>query len=618
MTKFLNISTDTSLGDTTPSNMIVSSQKAIKTYVDDSLKPAYKIAGNTTFSSLPTPTASMVGNVYNITDAFTSDSKFLISGKQYSAGTNAVVVQTVDSTTYYGYYSYDDDSVIYVSVNPFSIEYGDTVYRYDSVNNEMNSVGVIEECYYDGEDYSYISSWRTYEYEYYYPYANYDSAYNVEISGTTPVYKYDTLGGENSSITINPSDNYVPYRSNSTTFSNSTLLYNSNAMAFTGKLHIGSSSPSSYTNFGKVTIYDNTPSKQVTSLALLNYGGGGGCGVAIDMYNTSANGGIPSGRFGLIDNGNYSGYLQLQVKKSGSHSNPLLPAMNIVPVPGYNSLTTCVSFGKDEFNNVLFDLHKPEAVCYITDTDKRWGGSGTSYQITGSNKFNTRLMVAVGDIVYFNNNPSNWAYVTGVTSNSTTCAMTTDRTLGTVSNANLYCKKAYFKVTDENNNIKVYISPDGYMGIGTGTPAYELDVSGEINASTDIKINGVSVALPAQSGNSGKFLTTNGTAVSWATVDALPSQTYQSGKFLTTNGTSASWADIPTEIPAQTGQSGKFLTTNGTAVSWASISVMTGADGTNAGTSGLTPAPAATDNTKFLKGNGTWSDVTVATFYWGE
>ena len=54
-------------------------------------------------------------------------------------------------------------------------------------------------------------------------------------------------------------------------------------------------------------------------------------------------------------------------------------------------------------------------------------------------------------------------------------------------------------------------------------------------------------------------------------IDALPAQSGQNGKFLTTNGTSASWANIPEELPAQSGQSGKFLTTNGTAVSWASI-----------------------------------------------
>ena len=36
--------------------------------------------------------------------------------------------------------------------------------------------------------------------------------------------------------------------------------------------------------------------------------------------------------------------------------------------------------------------------------------------------------------------------------------------------------------------------------------------------------------LPSQSGNSGKYLTTNGTAMSWGEVDALPSQTGNSGK----------------------------------------------------------------------------------------
>ena len=77
--------------------------------------------------------------------------------------------------------------------------------------------------------------------------------------------------------------------------------------------------------------------------------------------------------------------------------------------------------------------------------------------------------------------------------------------------------------------------------------------------------------LPTQTGNSGKYLTTNGTTASWATVDALPSQTSQSGKFLTTNGTTASWANIPEELPSQSGNSGKFLTTNGTTASWATV-----------------------------------------------
>ena len=80
--------------------------------------------------------------------------------------------------------------------------------------------------------------------------------------------------------------------------------------------------------------------------------------------------------------------------------------------------------------------------------------------------------------------------------------------------------------------------------------------------------------IPAQTGNSGKFLTTNGTTVSWASVDAFPDQTSHAGEFLTTNGTTVSWASVDA-LPSQTGQSGKFLTTDGTDASWATITIPT-------------------------------------------
>lgn len=47
--------------------------------------------------------------------------------------------------------------------------------------------------------------------------------------------------------------------------------------------------------------------------------------------------------------------------------------------------------------------------------------------------------------------------------------------------------------------------------------------------------------LPTQTNNSGKFLTTDGTSSSWASLDALPSQSGNAGKFLTTDGSVASW-----------------------------------------------------------------------------
>ena len=64
-----------------------------------SMAGVYNPKGNTTFALLPgTITSSMLGNVYNVTDAFTSDSRFVDgSGKQYPAGTNVAVVD-VDTT----------------------------------------------------------------------------------------------------------------------------------------------------------------------------------------------------------------------------------------------------------------------------------------------------------------------------------------------------------------------------------------------------------------------------------------------------------------------------------------------------------------------------------------
>ena len=41
-------------------------------------------------------------------------------------------------------------------------------------------------------------------------------------------------------------------------------------------------------------------------------------------------------------------------------------------------------------------------------------------------------------------------------------------------------------------------------------------------------------------------------------------------------------------------------------------SAFTGATGSVAGTSGLVPAPAATDNTKYLRGDGTWQTATYS------
>lgn len=57
---------------------------------------------------------------------------------------------------------------------------------------------------------------------------------------------------------------------------------------------------------------------------------------------------------------------------------------------------------------------------------------------------------------------------------------------------------------------------------------------------------GLGLALPSQTGHSGKFLTTNGTTASWYAILAslLPDMTGHSGKYLTNDGTNPSWAQF--------------------------------------------------------------------------
>ena len=60
---------------------------------DLGISSVYTPAGSVAFADLPTPSASNLGFVYNVTDAFTTDNRFVEgAGKKYPAGTNVGIV----------------------------------------------------------------------------------------------------------------------------------------------------------------------------------------------------------------------------------------------------------------------------------------------------------------------------------------------------------------------------------------------------------------------------------------------------------------------------------------------------------------------------------------------
>ena len=72
---------------------------AVASAISSAISSVYKPAGSVVFANLPTPSASNEGNVYNVTNAFTTTSNFVEgAGINYPAGTNVVIINTGSNT----------------------------------------------------------------------------------------------------------------------------------------------------------------------------------------------------------------------------------------------------------------------------------------------------------------------------------------------------------------------------------------------------------------------------------------------------------------------------------------------------------------------------------------
>lgn len=79
------------------------------TAADLGLSSALKPQGSIAFENLPAPSASNLGYIWNVTDSFTTDARFLEgAGVSYPAGTNVAVVQNGNSYAFDVYGSFVD------------------------------------------------------------------------------------------------------------------------------------------------------------------------------------------------------------------------------------------------------------------------------------------------------------------------------------------------------------------------------------------------------------------------------------------------------------------------------------------------------------------------------
>lgn len=124
------------------------------------LNGAYVIKGNILFANLPaTPTVEMSGYVYNVTDEFTTDARFIEgAGKKYSANTNVVIrddstyaevtpVGSEDPSTE-GWYEIDAETGKYILSQDTTVDITKTYYaktesvHYDVISSFVDVEGI--------------------------------------------------------------------------------------------------------------------------------------------------------------------------------------------------------------------------------------------------------------------------------------------------------------------------------------------------------------------------------------------------------------------------------------------------------------------------------------------
>ena len=82
---------------------VEAAKTALQSDINAKISTAYKVKGSSTFANLPAASEAEEGNVYNVTDTFTTTDEFVEGeGKKYLAGTNVVCIEASE-----GVFKYD-------------------------------------------------------------------------------------------------------------------------------------------------------------------------------------------------------------------------------------------------------------------------------------------------------------------------------------------------------------------------------------------------------------------------------------------------------------------------------------------------------------------------------
>jgi len=484
---------------------------AVKSAIDTAISSVYKPAGSVAFASLPTLGASVLGNVYNVTDSFTTTADFVEgAGNSYPAGTNVVVVEPTSGT-----YKFD---VLAGFVDLSGYQQTATAVTH----TESTAAGSATQPVYIAADgtatattYSLAKSVPA---DAVFTDTTYTAGANISISGTTVsapnVYtKTNLLAGNNVTITENSAldsdtvayfkmsedlEDSVSGSSSWTTdstyavdFSNAAPHFNADALVTAGTLmsyHVGSAAFNNYLSVDATESFTVDYFLKCADTTLAS--------VDIVLPNVASGQSGYTYEFGVYnqEGAEYGAGYAFEVFSNKSS------AVTVSAFPTLDTDWHHYAYVWDASNS-RFSVFVDGVLCKYLDNPTFSGSAHTQSQGLA-----------------FSLRSSGLVYLQGLRVSST-ARWTADFTVPT---------DFYDAASGEHT-----------YSISAANTTYSTFVGTDGSASGSVGL----VPAPATT-DTNKYLKSDGT---WATVasgDSLPDQTGQSGKFLTTDGTTASWATV--------------------------------------------------------------------------